>query len=57
MREPRLPVLCGKSPVSDRVVIDVVVAKYSDHVPLYRQSAILERRTALRSAARRWMDG
>ena len=32
-----------KSLVSDRVVIDTVVAKYSDHLPLYRQSAILER--------------
>jgi transposase len=28
-----------KSLVSDRVVIDTVVAKYSDHLPLYRQSA------------------
>jgi transposase len=25
----------------------VVVAKYSDHVPLYRQSAILERETGI----------
>jgi transposase len=32
-----------KSLVSDRVVIDTVVAKYSDHLPLYRQCAILER--------------
>jgi transposase len=32
-----------KSLVSDRVVIDAVVAKYSDHLPLYRQSAILQR--------------
>ena len=31
----------GKSLVSDRVVIDTVVANYSDHLPLYRQSAIL----------------
>ena len=29
--------------MSDRVVIDTVVAKYSDHLPLYRQSAILQR--------------
>ncbi len=27
--------------VSDRVVNDTVVSKYSDHLPLYRQSAIL----------------
>ena len=32
-----------KGLVSDRVVIGTVVAKYSDHLPLYRQSAILER--------------
>ena len=32
-----------KSLVSDRVVIDTVVAKYSDHLPLYRQSVILQR--------------
>ena len=31
-----------KSLVSDRVVIDTVIAKYSDHLPLYRQCAILE---------------
>jgi transposase len=27
-----------KSLVSDRVVIDTVVAKYSDHLPLYREA-------------------
>jgi transposase len=32
-----------KSLVSDRVVVDAVVAKYGDHLPLYRQSAILLR--------------
>jgi transposase len=36
-----------KSLASDRVVLDTVVAKYSDHVPLYRQSAILERETGI----------
>ena len=36
-----------KSLVSDRVILDTVVAKYSDHVPLFRQSAILERETGL----------
>ena len=35
--------IIDKSLVSDRVVIDTVVAKYSDHLPLYRQSVILER--------------
>ena len=37
-----------KGLVSDRVVIDTVVAKYSDHLPLYRQSAILEREAGCR---------
>ena len=36
-----------KSIVSDQVIIDTVVAKYCDYVPLYRQSAILEREVAL----------
>jgi len=38
-------------------VINTVVAKYSDHLPLYRQSAILERERASRSAGRRWTMG
>src|ERR1700759_4316583 len=36
-----------KGLASDRVVIDSVVSKYADHVPLYRQSAILERETGI----------
>jgi transposase len=32
-----------KSLASDRVIIDTVLKKYADHLPLYRQSAILER--------------
>ena len=32
-----------KSLASDRMVMDTVVGKYSDHHPLYRQSAMLER--------------
>ncbi|MBZ5728276.1 MAG: IS66 family transposase zinc-finger binding domain-containing protein, partial [Acidobacteriia bacterium] len=31
-----------KGLVSDRVVIDTVISKYSDHLPLYRQSVMLE---------------
>ncbi len=45
-----------KSLVGDRVVVDAVVAKYSDHLPLYRQSAILERETGL-EIGRATMDG
>src|ERR1700720_2495832 len=36
-----------KGLASDRVVIDTVVSKYADHVPHYRQSAILERETGI----------
>jgi len=36
-----------KGLVSDRVIIDTVVSKCSDHLPLFRQSAILERETGL----------
>jgi transposase len=45
-----------KGLVSDRVVIDTVVAKYSDHLPLYRQSAILEREAGV-EISRATMDG
>jgi transposase len=36
-----------KSLVSDQVVIDAIVSKYCDALPLYRQSAILKRDTGL----------
>jgi hypothetical protein len=45
-----------KGLASDRVVIDTVVAKYSDHLPLYRQSAMLERETGV-EISRATMDG
>jgi transposase len=45
-----------KGLVSDRVVIDTVVAKYSDHLPLYRQSAILKRESGV-EISRATMDG
>jgi transposase len=32
-----------KSLVSDRIIIDTIVNKYTAHLPLYRQSALLER--------------
>jgi transposase len=55
---------CAPAPVriiekglaSDRVVIDAVVSKYADHVPLYRQSAILERETSI-DLPRATLDG
>src|SRR5258708_30879737 len=45
-----------KSLVSDRVVIDTVVSKYSDHQPLYRQSAILQREAGV-EIGRATLDG
>ena len=45
-----------KSLASDRVVIDTVVSKYADHVPLYRQSVILHRETGI-DLSRATLDG
>ena len=45
-----------KGLASDRVVIDTVVSKYSDHLPLYRQSAIIERETGI-EISRATLDG
>ena len=38
------------------MVIDAVVAKYGDHLPVYRQSAILEWETGL-EISRATLDG
>jgi transposase len=38
------------------VVIETVVAKYADHLPLYRQAAILEREAGL-EIGRATLDG
>ena len=45
-----------KGLASDRVVIDTVVRKYADHLPLFRQSVILERETGL-LISRATLDG
>lgn len=45
-----------KGLASDRVVIQTVVAKYSDHLPLYRQAAMLEREAGL-DIGRATLDG
>ena len=37
------PRIVPKGLASDQVVVDVVIAKYCDHLPLYRQAAMLER--------------
>ena len=48
--------IIDKGLASDRVVIDTVVSKYADHVPLYRQSAILERESGM-ELSRATLDG
>jgi transposase len=52
---PGQGVACAPAPVqiidkslgTDRLVIETIVSKYLDHLPLYRQSAILERDTGI----------
>jgi len=53
---PLEPRIVEKGLASDAVVIDVVVAKYCDHLPLYRQAAILERETGI-EIGRATLDG
>jgi transposase len=48
--------IIDKGLASDRVIIDTVVSKYADHVPIYRQSAILEWETGIQ-LSRATMDG
>jgi transposase len=45
-----------KGLVSDGMVVNTVVAKYCDHLPLYRQSVILEREAGV-EISRATMDG
>jgi transposase len=45
-----------KGLASDRVVVETVVAKYSDHLPLYRQAVILERDSGV-EIGRATLDG
>jgi transposase len=44
---PLPPRIIEKSLASDRLIIETIVNKYADYVPLYRQSAILERDTGV----------
>jgi transposase len=53
---PLEPRIVDKGLASDRVVIDTVVAKYCDHLPLYRQAAMLEREVGL-DIGRATLDG
>ena len=45
-----------KGLVSDRVVVDTVVSKYCDHLPLYRQSVMLRREAGV-ELSRETLDG
>lgn len=56
MAAPLPPQIIEKGLASNQVVINTVVQKYSDHLPLYRQSAILERDTGL-ELSRATLDG
>jgi transposase len=51
------PRIIEKCLASDQIVIDTIISKYRDHIPLYRQSAILERDTGLELSRRRSMVG
>jgi transposase len=53
---PLADAILPKSLVSDRVVLDTVLNKYVAHLPLYRQSALLERDTGV-EISRATMDG
>ena len=50
------PRIIEKGLASDQVVVDTVIAKYCDHLPLYRQAAILERETGV-EIGRATLDG
>jgi len=50
------PRIVDKGLASDRVVIETVVAKYVDHLPLYRQEAMLEREAGV-ELGRATLDG
>lgn len=50
------PRIVEKGLASDAVVIDTVIAKYCDHLPLYRQQVILEREAGV-EIGRATLDG
>jgi transposase len=57
IRMPELePRIVDKGLASDGVVIETVVAKYCDHLPLYRQQAMLEREAGV-EISRATLDG
>ncbi len=56
MAAPLPPRIIEKSLVSDQVIVDAVISKYSNHCPLYRQSAILLRDAGI-DISRATIDG
>ncbi len=48
--------IIDRSLVSDQVIIGTIISKYCDHLPLYRQSAMLERETGI-EISRATLDG
>jgi transposase len=53
---PLSPRIVEKGLAGDRVIIETVVAKYCDHLPLYRQEAMLEREAGV-ELSRATLDG
>ena len=53
---PLPPRIIEKGLVSDGVVIDTIIRKYCDHLPLYRQSVILDRESGV-EISRATLDG
>jgi transposase len=53
---PLAPRVVEKGLASDRVIIETVVAKYCDHLPLYRQEAMIEREAGV-EISRATLDG
>jgi len=53
---PLAPRIVEKGLASDRVIIETVVAKYADHLPLYRQEAMIEREAGV-EISRATLDG
>src|SRR3984957_1196866 len=53
---PLAPRIVEKGLASDRVIIETVIAKYCDHLPLYRQEAMIEREAGV-EISRATLDG
>ncbi len=56
MAAPLPPRIIEKSLVSDQVILDAIISKYSNHCPLYRQSVILLRDAGI-DISRATIDG